>query len=347
MAAAHPATLDSERLPRALQQGLAPLYVVIGAEPLLGFEACDRITAAARKAGYVEREVLTAEQGFDWSRLALAASTDSLFGDRRVLELRIPSGRPGVEGAKALEALASRLGDSTLVLVSLPALERSAGKARWLAALAAAGCVVTAHPVTRERLPAWIQERLAAQDQQVSQDSLLLLAERTEGNLLAAFQEVQKLALLHPPGPIADEAVREAVMDVARFQIDDLTEALLAREPVRFERTLRGLRDSAEALPLIVWSLAEGLRGVARAGQALAEGRPLAQAIREANVWGDRRDMVERHVRRIPPAIARQALQQVAVLDRASKGMAGGADPWDTLLGLGLRLMQDCAAQLG
>ncbi len=344
MAIQGPRVVDSQRLPRALSGGLSPLYTVVGAEPLLGFEACDRILAAARAAGYLEREVLTVEQGFDWSRLALAASTDSLFGDRRVLELRIPGGKPGVEGARALEALSQHLGDSTLVLISLPALENATTKTKWFASLTQAGTVVVAEPVTRERLPAWIQERLSAQGQQVSQESLLLLAERTEGNLLAAFQEVQKLALLHPVGAVPDQAVREAVMDVARFDIDDLAEALLAREPVRFERTLRGLQESAEALPLIVWSLAESLRGVVRAGAALAQGRPMPQALREAKVWGDRQGLVERNVKRIPLAVAQHALQQVALLDRAAKGMAGDTDPWDTLLELGLRLMQDSPA---
>ncbi len=336
-------SIDSERLAKALERGLAGLYVVVGAEPLLGFEACGRILAAARRQGFAEREVLTVEQGFDWSRLALAASTDSLFGDRRVLELRIPSGKPGVEGARALEGLAAHLGDSTLVLVNLPGLEAAIARSKWFTALAAAGMVVKAEPVTRERLPAWIQERLAAQGQQVSPDSLLLLAERTEGNLLAAFQEIQKLALLHPAGSLPDAAVREAVMDVARFNIDDLAEALLARDALRFERTLRGLQEGAEALPLIVWSLAESLRGVVRVGSALAQGRPLAQGMRDARVWGARQGQIERHVRRLPLAAAQRALQEVALLDRASKGMAGDADPWDILLGLGLRLMQACA----
>ena len=218
--------VDSERLATELKRGLQSLYTVVGAEPLLAFEACDAVLAAARAAGYLEREVLTVEQGFDWSRLALAASTDSLFGDRRVLELRIPGGKPGVEGARALEELASRLGESTLVLIGLPGLETAALRSKWFSALAAAGTVVMTEPVTRERLPAWIQGRLAAQGHAASQDALMLLAERTEGNLLAALQEVRKLALLHPPGPLSEAAVREAVVDVARYDIDDLAVAL-------------------------------------------------------------------------------------------------------------------------
>lgn len=337
--------VDSERLAAELGRGLAPLYVVVGAEPLLGFEACDAILAAARAAGYQEREVLTVEQGFDWSRLALAASTDSLFGDRRVLELRVPGGKPGTEGARALEDLCTRLGGSTLVLVVLPALENASLKAKWFAALAAAGTVVTAAPVTRERLPGWIQGRLSAQGHTVTQEALMLLAERTEGNLLAALQEIRKLALLYPAGALSEAQVREAVVDVARYDIDDLGTALLGREALRYERTLRGLQEGGAALPLIVWSLAESLRGVVRAAAALAQGRALPQALREARVWGTRQALVEKHVRRIPLETARAALLEVARIDRVSKGMEGQADPWDELLGLGVRFMQGAAGE--
>jgi DNA polymerase-3 subunit delta len=342
-----PKRVSAEQLAGALARGLAPLYVVVGAEPLLGFEACDRILAAARQAGYLEREVLTVEQGFDWSRLALAASTDSLFGDRRVLELRIPGGKPGVEGARALEGLAARLGDTMVVLVSLPGLEPASLRSKWFSALAEAGTLVQTEVVTRERLPAWIQGRLAAQGHQVSPESLMLLSERTEGNLLAAFQEVQKLALLFPPGPLPEAAVREAVMDVARFDIDELASALLAREAARYERTLRGLQEGGEALPLIVWSLAESLRGLVRAASALAQGRALPQAVREARVWGARQGLIERQVQRIPLDLARAALLQVAQVDRASKGLDGNSDPWDELLALGLRFMQATADRRG
>lgn len=337
--------VDSERLAAELARGLAPLYVVVGAEPLLAYEACDAILAAARAADYREREVLTVEQGFDWSRLALAASTDSLFGDQRVLELRIPGGKPGVEGARALEDLTGRLGGSTIVLISLPGLENATLKSKWFSGLAAAGTVVMTEPVTRERLPAWIQGRLAAQGHAASQDALMLLAERTEGNLLAALQEIRKLALLHPAGPLSEAMVREAVVDVARFDIDDLAVALLAREPARFERTLRGLQEGGAALPLIVWSLAESLRGLTRAAGALAQGRALPQALREARVWGPRQALIEKHARRIPLEVAQAALVDIARVDRVSKGMEALADPWDVLLQLGVRFMRGAASE--
>lgn len=341
-----PKALPSERLAGALAQSLDALYVVVGAEPLLGFEACDRIITAARKAGFSERTVLTAEPGFDWSRIALSASTSSLFGDKQLLEIRIPSGKPGVQGAKALEDLSHRLSDDVITLVNLPGLEPSTLKSKWFAALAGQGTVVHAEEVSRERLPAWIQTRLSAQNQKVSQDGLLFLTERTEGNLLAAFQEIQKLALLYPESAITDEALREAVMDVARFDIDDLAEALVAKENLRFERTLRGLQERGEAMPLIVWALAETLRGLIRTASALMQGKPIAQALREAKVWGQRQSMIEKHASRIPLSRAKTALQQLAFIDRASKGMEDKSDPWDCLLSLGLNFMNDNAHPL-
>jgi DNA polymerase III subunit delta len=341
-----PKSLSSERLAGALSQPLDALYVVVGAEPLLGFEACDRIVTAARQAGFSERTVLTVEPGFDWSRIALSASTSSLFGDRQLLEIRIPTGKPGVEGAKALEDLSHRLNDEVLTLVNLPGLEPSALKSKWFMALAAQGTVVHAEQITRDRLPAWIQTRLSAQNQKVTQNGLLFLTERTEGNLLAAFQEIQKLALLYPEGAISDEALREAVMDVARFDIDDLAESLIAKENLRFERTLRGLQERGEAMPLIVWALAETLRGLIRTGSAMLQGKPINQALREAKVWGQRQSLIEKHASRISVNRAQSALQQLAFIDRASKGMEDLSDPWDCLLSLGLNFMNETAHPL-
>jgi len=341
-----PKSLSNERLAGALTQSLDALYIVVGAEPLLGFEACDRIVQAARTAGFTERTVLTAEPGFDWSRITLSASTSSLFGDKQLLEIRIPSGKPGVEGAKALEDLSHRLSEEVLTLVNLPGLEPATLKSKWFGALAAQGTVVHAEQVTRERLPAWIQTRLGAQNQKVSQEGLLFLTERTEGNLLAAFQEIQKLALLYPEGAVSDEALREAVMDVARFDIDDLAEAMVARENQRFERTLRSLQERGEAMPLIVWALAETLRGLIRTGTAMLNGKPVAQALREARVWGQRQSLIEKYAARIPIKRAQKALQQLAFIDRASKGMEDKSDPWDCLLSLGLNYMNDTAHPL-
>lgn len=341
-----PQSISCERLPAALTQLLDSLYIVVGAEPLLGFEAADRIVTAAKQAGFSERTVLTAEPGFDWSRIALSASSSSLFGDRQLLEIRIPTGKPGVEGAKALEDLSHRISQDVLTLIHLPALEPATLKSKWFSALASQGTVVQAEQVTREKLPAWIQTRLRIQNQTVSQDGLLFLTERTEGNLLAAFQEIQKLALLYPQGSISDAALREAVMDVARFDIDDLAEALIARENLRFERTLRGLQERGEAMPLIVWALAECLRGLIRTGNAMLQGKPIHQALREAKVWGKRQSLIEKHVARTPINRAKNALQELAYIDRASKGMEDKADPWDCLLSLGLNFINETAHPL-
>jgi DNA polymerase-3 subunit delta len=192
--------IATRQLAQHLKKGLAPLYCVHGAEALLALEAADAIRAAARASGCDEREVFTAEPGADWSKLGASAANLSLFSTRRLLEVRIPSGKPGAEGGKALEALCARLPEDTVVLVMLPELEWQGLKTAWFAALEDAGTVVEAKSISREELPQWLAERLSAQQQRASIETLEWMADRVEGNLLAAKQEVEKLALLLPAG---------------------------------------------------------------------------------------------------------------------------------------------------
>jgi len=194
--------LRAEQLEAHLGKTLAPLYVIHGDEPLLALEAADAVRAAARKRSYAEREVFIAERGFDWSELAHAGASRSLFGGAKIIELRVPTGKPGAEGGATLAAHCARLDAEVLTLVSLPRLDRATQASAWFTALAAAGVVVEVWPVERARLPEWIGARLARQGQKASREALAFLAERVEGNLLAAHQEVQKLALLAPPGEL-------------------------------------------------------------------------------------------------------------------------------------------------
>ena len=210
--------LRAEQLEQHLAKAsLAPLYVIHGDEPLLALEAADAVRAMARQRGYAEREVLVAERGFDWSAFAHAAASRSLFGDRKLIELRVPGGKPGADGAAALLAHCGRLDPEILTLVSLPRLDRAGQSSPWFAALAAAGLVVEVWPVDRARLPEWIGARLARQGQKASREVLEFLAGRVEGNLLAAHQEVQKLALLAGAGALELETVQDAVASVARY----------------------------------------------------------------------------------------------------------------------------------
>jgi len=218
--------ITTRQLEGHLKKEMAALYAVHGAEALLALEAADRIRESARKSGCTEREVFFAEPGADWGKLAAGAANMSLFASRRLVELRIPTGKPGTEGARAIEAWCAKLPDDAVSLVLLPDLDWQQRKSKWFEALDRAGVVVEAKPVTRDELPDWLAERLARQAQRASVQTLEWLAERVEGNLLAARQEVEKLALLLPAGEITLAAIRESVTDVSRFERDTLIGSL-------------------------------------------------------------------------------------------------------------------------
>ncbi|MGH8618608.1 MAG: DNA polymerase III subunit delta [Burkholderiales bacterium] len=338
--------VSTEQLARELQRGLKPLYTVVGGEPLLALEAADRIRAAARAAGHTDREILVSESGFDWKRLAMAGREQSLFATRTLVEVRIPTGKPGVEGAAALQAFCADLPSDTLALVTLPGLDWRALKAEWVAALDRAGVLVEAQPIARTRLPEWLKARFELQDQQPADDAVAFIADRVEGNLLAAFQEVQKLALLFPPGRLTLEQVRGAVTNVARYDVFDLGPVALAGDARAFLRMLEGLRGEGAPPTLVLWSLAEAARGLARAQQAQAAGLSGQSLWREAKVWNRAlQDALGRAMRRIDPAVATAALAHAARIDRIVKGLAGG-NAWDEFARLGLRFAQGPAQGL-
>jgi DNA polymerase-3 subunit delta len=328
--------LNSEDLPRHLAKGLSGLYVVHGEALLLAIEAADAIRVAARAAGYGEREVIIAEQHFKWAELRNSAQSMSLFASRKVIDLRIPSGKPGVEGAQALQDHCANLDPDTLTLISLPKLEGTALKSKWFASLEEHGTVVSADEVPLAALPTWIAGRLKRQEQSADADTLAFLAQRVEGNLLAAFQEIQKLALLFPAGPLTFDQVKDSVMDVARYDVFKLSEAMLAGDAERYARILDGLRAEGTATVLILWAVAEDIRTLAKVSRAMQQGGNLAGALRDARVWGVRQKLVERAVRRFSPVFAERALRQAALIDKLIKGLRQG-DVWDELLQLGVR----------
>ena len=329
--------ISTEQLPQQLKRDLAPLYTVFGAESLLALEATDRIRARARGDGYSEREVLTAEQHFDWAQLRISGQSQSLFASRRILELRITSGKPGNEGSQALQDFCSRLPQDTITLIYLPDIDWRAQKGAWFGALDAAGVMVEAKQVARDALPAWLAARLQAQGQHAAEETLAFIADKVEGNLLAAYQEVQKLALIFPPGELSFEQIREAVMDVARFDVSDLGKIVMSGDAQQLVRTLDGLQGEGAALPLVLWAVTEEIRGAGRVLSLLNSGRQLPQAIREARIWGqERQAMVQRHINRFTTAQVESALMHAAHIDRMIKGIAKG-DTWDELLQLGLR----------
>jgi DNA polymerase-3 subunit delta len=320
-----------------LARTLAPLYVIHGDEPLFAIEAGDAIRAAARRAGCTEREVLVAESGFRWDALLAANANLGLFGARKMVDLRIPSAKPGTEGAKALETYARSPNPDYVTLVTLPKLDRAAQQSAWFSALAAAGVVIAVYPLERDELPAWIAGELARARQRASPDTLAFLADRCEGNLLAARQELAKLALLLPEGELAQDAVERAVADVARYDVSDLSVACLGGEAARALRIVAALEAEGEGLPLLVWQLGEDIHALAAVLDAAARGVPAATAVRSARVWGRRQAALERAARRAKPDSIAPMLRALAALDALAKGIGRG-NPWDELRTLALAL---------
>jgi DNA polymerase-3 subunit delta len=329
--------LKGEQLAGHLERELKPVYVVYGDEPLLVIEAADAIRASARRRGFDEREVLTALSGFNWTELHHAAGNMSLFGGRKLIDLRIPTGKPGRDGAAAIADYCARPSPDALLLVTLPGLDWRDEKAAWLGALAAAGVAVKLIPPNLGELPAWIAGRLRRQEQSADAEGLRFIAERVEGNLIAAHQEIQKLGLLHPPGALSLAQIQDAVLNVARYDIDGLREALLAGDVARLTRTIDGLHQEGEAPPLVLWAMTEEVRALAQIKTGLQSGQPLDGLLRDAKVWGPRQSLIKRALQRIDASRANAALAHAAQIDRMIKGLGSG-DVWNEFLRLGLRL---------
>ena len=329
--------LRAEELERQLARSLANLYVIHGDEPLQSLEAADAIRARARTLGYAEREVLAVERGFDWNLLAASGANLSLFSSKKLIELRIPGGKPGTEGAAAIVQYCAAPVADLLTIVSLPKLDRKTQDTAWFKALTRDGVLINTFQVERAQLPQWIAARLARQGQKADRETLQFLADSVEGNLLAAHQEIQKLGLLFPPGELAFDPVCGAVLNVARYDAFKLNEAMLAGDRVRLARMLDGLNSEGEAPPKILWVLAEEIRAVAKVQAGLAQGEDLQQLCRNNRVWGGvRQRLVTDAARRLSSAALGQALRHAARIDRTVKGLARG-DVWDELLQLCLR----------
>lgn len=331
------AQLRTDELERHLARTLAPLYVIHGDEPLQSLEAADAIRAQARARGFAEREVLAAERGFDWSLLGASGASLSLFSSKKLIELRIPGGKPGTEGAAAIVQYCSALVADVLTIVTLPKLDRRTQDAAWFKALTRDGVLINTFAVERAQLPQWIAARLARQKQKGDRATLQFLADSVEGNLLAAHQEIQKLGLLFPQGELDFEAVRGAVLNVARYDAFKLNEAMLAGDTARLARMLDGLKSEGEAPPKLLWVLSEEIRAVAKVKAGLAAGEDPQQIYRNNRIWAPaHQQLVADAARRLKFAALAQALRHAARIDRTVKGLARG-DVWDELLQLCLR----------
>lgn len=336
----------AEALDAHLEKSLAPLYVISSDEHLLSMEAADRIRKRARTTGFSEREVLIVDRYFKWGELTSSQQSMSLFGDKKLIELRMPTGKPGKEGGQALQeyatnCAASTTADETLTLITLPKLDWATQKSAWVGALQRAAVYIDIPVVERNQLANWIGQRLAAQGQSADKIALDFMVERVEGNLLAAHQEIRKLGLLYPEGRLTVEQVHDAVLNVARYDVFKLSEAMLAGDVPRLLRMLEGLKGEGEALPLVLWAITDEIRTLLKLKLGFNDGRPLAMLMKEYRIWGPRERLIPNAIARVTLRTLQTAMHESAQIDKLIKGLRArefAGDSWDALLQLAMRI---------
>ena len=325
-----------DALAAALSRGLPALTWIHGDEDLLVIEAADLVRRAARAAGYLERLVFQVDRSFKLDALIAETQSLSLFASQRLIELRLAN-KPTKELGAGLAAILATLDDSTRLLVSSVRLDRAVTETAWFGTLEPRITLVPIAGVEHAQLPAWIGQRLAAQQQKADPDTLRMLAERVEGNLLAAHQEVRKLGLLFPTGLLPAEDVRAVVLDVARYDAFGMAQAMLAGDAARTLRALEGLRAEGVAAPLVLWALADAVRNLLRLSQARDAGRAPATLTRELRLYPPRDRLYLDALKRLDTAVLRAALQEAARIDRIAKGLIA-ADPWAAMAALTARM---------
>ncbi|UCC55180.1 MAG: DNA polymerase III subunit delta [Gammaproteobacteria bacterium] len=336
--------LKPEQLEKQLQKSLAPVYFISGDEPLRVMEAADAVRARARQQGFTERDVLTVQPGFDWNSLSSAAGNLSLFSERRIVDVRLPTGRPGDAGAKALRAWAEQPPEDTVLLVTAGKLDAAARKSKWVQALGKAGVVVFVWHLDTNQLPAWIRARMLRHGLQPTESAVTLLAERTEGNLLACVQEIEKLYLLRGAGQVDADDITRTVADSARFDVYALADSALAGEGARSVRILNGLHAEGVAPPVVLWALARDIRQLASMTDSIASGETVSTVLARFRVWANRKPQFARALERLSNSDSHALLRRCAAIDKVIKGQAAGNE-WDEMLQLTLQLAGVDASQ--
>jgi len=323
--------LKPEQLAAALQKELAPVYFTSGDEPLQMGEIADAIRAAARKAGYDSREVLVADSGFSWNELMETAGSLSIFTDKKIIDLRLPSGTPGTEGSKALIDYCERLPEDTLLLITAAKMASASLKSRWFQALDKVGCVIQVWPLEGQDLIRWLQQRMQRRGLQAETEGIRILASRIEGNLLAAAQEIEKLYVLYGPGPLSNQQIFDVVADSSRFDVFKLMDSVLAAKVGRIFKILSGLQAEGVAAPVVLWALTREARVLIKIKQALAQGQNKALIFKNNQIWDKRQQLVSDALSRLRDSDLNSILTLSAKADRQIKGQQQG-DPWETLL---------------
>ncbi len=328
-----------EKLAGQLQQQLLPVYLISGDEPLLVQECCDAVRAAARAAGCASRELIEAQgnRDIDWQELLNCAADMSLFGDRKLIELRLPSGKPGAEGSKAIVEYLERSGGDDVLLLVFGKIDKQSTNSKWHKALDAAGATVQLWPVKAGELPRWLQQRVRGAGMEIERDALELLCDRVEGNLLAAVQEVEKLKLLAEDGRITAATVTASVADNARYNIYDMADQALAGDAAGSLKMLHGLRGEGTEPSIALWSLLKEIRVLLQARSAVDAGQGAQQALSALRVWNNRMPLMQGALGRHDRATLGRLLERAAEVDGSIKGFAAG-NPWDQLENLVLEL---------
>jgi DNA polymerase-3 subunit delta len=323
--------LYPEKLAAQLQQQVLPVYLISGDEPLLVQECCDMVRTRARESGCSDREVLdTSNSSFQWQDILHSATSMSLFSERKLVELRIPNGKPGAEGSKALcEYLEVSGGEDVLLIIS-GKVDKQSTNSKWFKALDKAGVTVQVWPVKTHELPAWLRQRVQGADMRIDEDALQLLCERVEGNLLAAVQEVEKLKLLATDSHITVATVTEAVSDNARYSLFDMADSALKGDASTSLRMLHGLRGEGTEPPVALWALTREIRTLCEVQQDCNKGQSAQQALKARRVWQNRMGLMQSALARHDSASLSQLLQQALAVDGSIKGYAPGK-PWDNL----------------
>ncbi|MEJ2439064.1 MAG: DNA polymerase III subunit delta [Gammaproteobacteria bacterium] len=329
--------LRFESLAGHVQKPLLPIYWISGDEPFQLDEACRLLRQAAQQQGYSERQVYHVDRGFDWEQLRQSADSLSLFSERKLIELRLPSGKPGTDGSKVLQGYVSHIPDDTLLFVISGKLESASQKSKWFNAVEQAGAVIQVWPIEAARLPQWLGQRLQQREMQATPAVLRLLAERSEGNLLAADQELEKLRLLYGPGQLDVDQVQAAVTDSARFDVFGLVDVALLGHQERVCRMLFGLRGEGVEPVLVLWALEREIRALAQMARLTADGTGVDQAMASQRVWEKRKPLIRKALSRYPASQWERLLLRCGSLDRLIKGQETGR-VWDELLELGLNM---------
>jgi DNA polymerase-3 subunit delta len=329
--------LRPDQLAAHLKQNLLPVYFVHGDEPLQVTECADLIRTVARQQGYTDRQVFSVEPGFDWESLRAEADSLSLFAEQRLLELRMPTGKPGDKGGRALRSYTDQLPADTLLLITSGKLEPAARRSKWVQSLEAAGASIAVWPIDAGHLPAWINRRMRDKGLQPDAEAVQIMADRVEGNLMACAQEIEKLCLLQEPGPVSATTVNDAVVRSARYDVFGLVDAALSGQVARSQKMLSGLRAEGVDPTVVLWALSRELRSLAPMAAELKKSVAISQVLATGRVWDKRKAAVTAALTRISHNKTQSLLRRCGQLDRVIKGRAAGSS-WDELLQLTLQI---------